>query len=229
MGQLSIFVDESGDFGEYSTHSPYYIITMIFHDQNKDIQQNINHLNESLENMGLGKDFAIHTEPIIRREEIYENMSPNERRAILSKLFYFVMKSDISYKTFIFEKRQFDDILKLEGRMAKEMSLFIREKIEYFQTFDEVILYYDNGQRNLNRILNSVLFTELSKYDVRKVSPKDYKLFQVADLICTLQLLDIKHKKNELSKSELLIFHNPKDLKKQFLKPIKKKEFTGLK
>lgn len=229
MGQLSIFVDESGDFGEYSTHSPYYIITMIFHDQNKDIQQNINHLNESLENMGLGKDFAIHTEPIIRREEIYENMSPNERRAILSKLFYFVMKSDISYKTFIFEKRQFDDILKLEGRMAKEMSLFIREKIEYFQTFDEVILYYDNGQRNLNRILNSVLFTELSKYDVRKVSPKDYKLFQVADLICTLQLLDIKHKKNELSKSELLIFHTPKDLKKQFLKPIKKKEFTGLK
>ena len=229
MGQLSIFVDESGDFGEYSTHSPYYIITMIFHDQNKDIQQNINHLNESLENMGLGKDFAIHTEPIIRREEIYENMSPNERRAILSKLFYFVMKSDISYKTFIFEKRQFDDIFKLEGRMAKEMSLFIREKIEYFQTFDEVILYYDNGQRNLNRILNSVLFTELSKYDVRKVSPKDYKLFQVADLICTLQLLDIKHKKNELSKSELLIFHNPKDLKKQFLKPIKKKEFTGLK
>ena len=227
MGQLSIFVDESGDFGEYSTHSPYYIITMIFHDQSKDIQANINHLNESLENMGLGKDFTIHTEPIIRREEIYENMSPNERRAILSKLFYFVMKSDISYKTFLFEKKQFDDLLKLEGRMAKEMSLFIRDNIEYFQTFDEVILYYDNGQRNLNRILNSVLFTELSKYDVRKVSPKDYKLFQVADLICTLQLLDIKHKKNELSKSELLIFHNPKDLKKQFLKPIQKKEFKN--
>lgn len=225
MGQLSIFVDESGDFGEYSAHSPYYIIAMIFHDQSKDIFRNINHLNESLENMGLGKDFAIHTEPIIRREEIYEKMTPNERRAILSKLFYFVMKSDISYKTFVFEKRQYDDLLKLEGRMAKELSLFIRSNIVYFQSFDEVILYYDNGQRNLNRILNSVLFTELSKYDVRKVSPKDYKLFQVADLICTLQLLEIKHKKNELSNSELLIFHNPKDLKKQFLKPIKKKEF----
>lgn len=68
MGQLSIFVDESGDFGEYSTHSPYYIITMIFHDQCKDIQPNITHLNEALENMGLGKNFAIHTAPIIRRE-----------------------------------------------------------------------------------------------------------------------------------------------------------------
>lgn len=137
------------------------------------------------------------------------------------------MKSDISYKTFVFAKRQFDDVLKMEGRMAKEMSQFIREHIEFFQSFEQVILYYDNGQRNLNRILNSVLSTELSQYDVRKVCPKDYKLFQVADLICTLQLLAIKHEKKELSNSELLIFHNPKDLKKQFLKPIQKKEFKG--
>ena len=27
MGKLSIFVDESGDFGAYSSHCPYYIIT----------------------------------------------------------------------------------------------------------------------------------------------------------------------------------------------------------
>jgi hypothetical protein len=227
MGKLSIFVDESGDFGAYSSHSPYYIITMIFHEQDKDILPNIAYLDDALKNMGYEKGFVIHTEPIIRREELYEHMSPNERRALISKLFYFVMKSDIKYKTFIFEKRQFEDILKLEGQMSKEISLFIREHIDYFQTFDEVILYYDNGQRILNRILNSVLFTELSSYDVRRVSPKDYKLFQAADLICTLELLGIKHKKNELSKSELIIFHNPKDLKKQFLKPIQKKKFEN--
>ena len=227
MGNLSIFVDESGDFGEYSHHSPYYIITMIFHEQDKDIKNNIEILNQGLKNLGYDTDFAIHTEPLIRREEIFQNKSPNERRALFSKLFYFVMKSDISYKTFVFSKRQFDDVLKMEGRMAKEMSQFIREHIEFFQSFEQVILYYDNGQRNLNRILNSVLSTELSQYDVRKVCPKDYKLFQVADLICTLQLLAIKHEKKELSNSELLIFHNPKDLKKQFLKPIQKKEFQG--
>ena len=33
MKELSIFIDESGDFGEYEQHSPYYIITMVFHDQ----------------------------------------------------------------------------------------------------------------------------------------------------------------------------------------------------
>lgn len=121
MGKLSIFVDESGDFGAYSSHSPYYIITMIFHAQDKDIQQNIKHLDEALKNLGYDEGFVIHTEPIIRREEFYEHMSPNERRALISKLFYFVMKSDITYKTFIFEKKQFEDSLKLEGRMSKEI------------------------------------------------------------------------------------------------------------
>lgn len=33
MKELSIFIDESGAFGEYEQHSPYYIITMVFHDQ----------------------------------------------------------------------------------------------------------------------------------------------------------------------------------------------------
>ena len=37
MKELSIFVDESGDFGEYAVHSPYYIITMVYHEQDKDI------------------------------------------------------------------------------------------------------------------------------------------------------------------------------------------------
>lgn len=116
--------------------------------------------------------------------------------------------------------------MKLEGRMAKEMSLFIRDKLDFFQNFENVILYYDNGQHELNRILNAVLTTELSHYDIRKVLPKDYKLFQAADLICTLQLLALKREKKELSKSELLLFHNERELNKQFLKPIKKKEFV---
>lgn len=41
MKELSIFVDESGDFGEYAKHSPFYIITMILHDQSQDISGDI--------------------------------------------------------------------------------------------------------------------------------------------------------------------------------------------
>ncbi len=229
MGKLSIFVDESGDFGAYSSHCPYYIISLVLHDQSNDIKPLIQKLDEEIKALGYEGDFAIHTAPLIRKEEMFSAVQPNERRALFSKLFYFVMKSEIRYKTFVFEKRQFENIFKLEGRMAKEMSQFIRANLNYFQAFDDVILYYDNGQHELKAILNTVLTTELSHYDVRRVLPKDYKLFQAADLICTLKLLSLKCERKELSNSELLLFHNERDLKKQFLKPIKKKSFDELK
>ncbi|WP_353885359.1 DUF3800 domain-containing protein [uncultured Dubosiella sp.] len=31
MKELSIFVDESGDFGKYDPCSPYYLIALIYH------------------------------------------------------------------------------------------------------------------------------------------------------------------------------------------------------
>lgn len=67
---------------------------------------------------------------------------------------------------------------------------------------------------------------EIPNYHVRKVLPKDYKLFQDADMICTLTLMEKKIEDGILSRSELLLFHNVKDLKKQFLIPLKRKEFS---
>ena len=198
---------------------------MLFHDQDKDINPMIKKLDEEIQSLGYEQDFVIHTAPLIRKEEMFNAVMPNERRALFTKLFYFVLKSDIQYKTFVFEKKQFENTLKLEGRMAKDMSLFIRSNLDFFQGFENVILYYDNGQHELNRILNAVLTTELSHYDIRKVLPKDYKLFQAADLICTLQLLSLKRERKELSNSELLLFHNERELNKQFIKPIMKKKF----
>ena len=225
MSELSIFVDESGDFGEYAKHSPYYIVTMVLHDQVKDISTDINILNNSLRQSGYGSGQAIHTEPLIRREKPYELFQPNERRAIFSKLYYFALNCDIKYKTFVFHKNQYDNIFKLEARIAKDLSQFIKDNLLFFQSFEKVILYYDNGQHELNRILNTVLATQLADYDVRKVIPSEYRLFQVADLICTLELLKVKIENGQLSNSEERIFHSKRDLKKDFLKGLKKKEF----
>ncbi len=60
MKELSIFIDESGDFGEYDHHSPYYIITMVFHDQQEDIQPAVSMLNQELSYLNLD-NLCIHT------------------------------------------------------------------------------------------------------------------------------------------------------------------------
>lgn len=94
MKELSIFIDESGDFGEYSTHSPYYIITIIFHDQHEDINIAISKLNQELGYLKLN-DLCIHTGPIIRKEEVYKEMEIDERRRIFNKMVAFIRQIDI--------------------------------------------------------------------------------------------------------------------------------------
>ena len=49
---LSIFIDESGDFGGYSKESPFYMVGMVFHDQSVDITEDIAILNRHIAEMG---------------------------------------------------------------------------------------------------------------------------------------------------------------------------------
>jgi len=37
MKMLSIFVDESGDFGAFEPHCPYYLFSLVFHDQEESL------------------------------------------------------------------------------------------------------------------------------------------------------------------------------------------------
>ena len=96
MKELSIFIDESGDFGDYSYHSPYYIITMIFHNQDSDIKDAVEHLNNELSFLKLD-NLCIHTGPIIRKEDVYQNMSIIERRLIFNKMMalFFIVYSTL--------------------------------------------------------------------------------------------------------------------------------------
>lgn len=93
LKELSVFIDESGDFGDYSYHSPYYIITMVFHRQDVDIQEKINRLDTELSYLGLN-NLCIHTGPIIRKEEIYKDMDIVDRRRIFNKMMAFIRSID---------------------------------------------------------------------------------------------------------------------------------------
>ena len=98
MHELSVFVDESGDFGEYDFHSPYYIISMVFHDQIVDITNDLEKLDEKITHIGLF-DHCVHSGPVIRSECEYKEYSLEERRRLLKRLITFTRKIDIRIKT----------------------------------------------------------------------------------------------------------------------------------
>lgn len=68
---LSAFLDESGDFGQYEQHSPYYLVSLVLHDQTINISQNIADFEAHAENLGYG-NHAVHTGSLIRRESDYK-------------------------------------------------------------------------------------------------------------------------------------------------------------
>ena len=225
MKEFSVFIDESGDFGEYSPHSPYYIITMVFHDQSASISTAVSHLDRELSYLQLS-NHCIHTGPIIRKEENYSALSIQERRRIFNKMVAFTRQIDIKYKCFHIEKKHITDVVEATGKLSKQISQFIRAHYAEFLAFDDVKIYYDNGQVEVSKILSSVFNAMLPEVEFRRVVPSEYKLFQVADLLCTMYLTRLKADENQLSKSEMAFFGNVRDLKKNYLKPLAKKEWV---
>ena len=226
MKELSIFIDESGDFGEYSSHSPYYIITMVFHDQGNNIDCEVNKLEENFRTMGLEKH-CVHVGPLVRREEDYRYMTIDKRRSILNKMMAFIRCTEIQYKSFFIDKKHIEERVEATGKLAKQIGSFIRENYDMFISYDVVKVYYDNGQVEVNKILSSVFNAMLNNVEFRKVLPSDYKLFQAADLFCTFELITHKMKKACLSNSEKLFFENNRNLKKNYLKHLVKKEMKA--
>ena len=221
MRELSIFVDESGDFGEYSYHSPYYIVSMVFHDQEFDIKDSLSQLEKELSYLGY-PNHCIHTGPIIRREEEYTFEDLAVRKKMLSRLMGFVRQVKIKYKSFYIEKKHISDITEATGKISKLIGNWIRENYDRILSYDTVKIYYDNGQVELSKILSSVFNVLLPSVKTKKVIPSDYRLFQVADMMCTMTLLDIKRQTHSLSNSELRFFGSEEKLYKNYLKDIKK-------
>ncbi len=229
MKELSIFVDESGDFGTYEPHAPFYIFTLVFHNQSHSIEKPIELLEGHLRDVGLNIKHCFHAGPIIRREEDYQNLTISERRRYLNHILTFAKNCDISYISFSVEKKHISDSLGLTVALTKQLSAFIRDEFNFFSTFDKIIIYYDNGQVELNKLLASVFAVMLPHAEFRKVIPADYRLFQVADLICTLELIKLKNEHHILSKSEEDFFGSMRDMKKNYLKPIEKKGYGSIK
>ncbi len=219
---LSVFIDESGDFGPFEYHAPYYIVSMVLHEQAQNIDSNIKILDEHIKNLNQ-KNHAIHVGPLIRRESVYVNDLMEERKRLFSALFNFTRKLPVTYITAKIKKSECKDVVDLTTKLTRTISSILREHSTYFEGFDKIIIYYDNGQIELTKILTALFNSLFNNVEFRKVSPIDYKLFQVADLICTMELLEEKTVNKTFTHSELEFFHSERDFRKNYYKWISKK------
>ena len=219
---LSCFIDESGDFGSYDHRSPYYIVSIVLHDQKNDISDHIKALDEHLSHHGYSHH-ALHTGPLIRREADYEFDLMENRKHLFNVLYNFARRLPFHYLCIQVDKSECEDEIQQISKISKSLSTELKSHSDFFSSFDNIVVYYDNGQAELTKIISSVFNTLFSNVEICKVKPADYKLFQVADLICTLELLSEKAASNSFSKSETEFLKSPREFRKEYYRKIRTK------
>ena len=221
MDELSIFIDESGDSGSGSER---YLVTLVFHDQAVDIRANIKRYAQALSNAGLSAQ-TFHFTPITRGHDRYSLMGFQTRKKLFSAFAVFAEKVEFNYITFAYLKREYADQTALEKQMQKDIANMIRHNLEFFQSFDAVKIYYDNGQRIVKRAIHAAIEETISKEAIvyRDASPASYFLFQVADYVCGIELTAIRYQTRKAGKTEERFFGEWVNFKKNYLRKIRKK------
>lgn len=221
---LSIFIDESGDFGKYTKNSPFYMVGIVFHDQRIDISEDIAVLNRHIKELGFPLH-AVHMGPLIRRESLYIKYDDKKARAkLLNAMYNFTRKLDIHYICPYVDKSKCPDCITLNSMLSRDISDKLNKNMDYFRRFDKIIVYYDNGQHELNKVITAIFSSLFSNVEFKRVQPSDYKLFQVADLICTWELLALKSECGDFTESEKSFFDSPSRFLKNRYKLIVKKK-----
>lgn len=218
--RLNIFVDETGEFGYGVKSSMLYGISFTFHEQDNDISGELNNLNNRL--MKIGYTNMIHMSDLIMRRGDYSKFDIKMRKSIFNSIYQFSRKIPVKYHTIIIDKRFIDNGNVLRKQIINEVNQMIKHNESYFNKFDKIVMYYDNGQEPLGYILDS-LFIRFNSYEHRvKFDHVEKRLFQVSDMLTYVDKAIYKHKKNiKYEKSELYFFGN--DELRKIAKELNKK------
>lgn len=222
MKELSVFVDESGNYGGRS--AKYYLITLVFHDQSASIVEPIENYEHALRTRGR-PDIPLHMNPLMHGNESYKAMDTRMRSRLLAGFASFANKCPITYATFSYQRDRFTNDETMFARMRRDLVLFLFDTLQSFQEYDAVKIYYDDGQNEVTNVLHAAFGYVLGAQAViyKECDPRHFRLQQIADYICEIELARIKYERSEQSKTEQIFFGSYRDFKKNHLRKIRTK------
>lgn len=221
MGDLSVFIDESGDTGNVSH---YYLVTLVMHDQDDCIDSHIEAYRQHLADSDL-PDLPFHLSPLMNGHSSYEAESLDTRKALLAKFRRFAEGLPFTYHSFAYVKSHFESPESLQKTLARDLTGFLQANLTYFQSFDQVKIYYDNGQSIVTHAIHQAFAKALGDKAVafRLINPESFHLFQLADYLCSVELTSIKYERKQQTVTDTIFFGGSGAFKKNYLKKIRKK------
>jgi len=222
MKKLNIFIDESGDFGINDNASDLYVVSFVFLSSLNNIEPFLNAFKERLNKLKFTK--MIHTADLIRHKGDYKDLSIDLKKSIFNSLFVFTKRSPIKLKSIVVNKKYTDSYKLLKKQLTAELNDLVSSNHKFFQQFDKIVIYYDNGQSQLAAILEDV-FKDFNISFISDFDKTKEKLFQVADMLTFIDKYYYKYKhKLYISKNEKIFFENME--MRKLLKELKNKRIS---
>jgi len=202
MSELGIFIDESGIFEQNTSNGEnlkdFYIVSFLFHNKSLSIDEDVRMFEKFLVENNFDSQFPIHTMPLIRQQKPYNTLDSVVRRKLFNHLFQFMRKLKLKHKVFVCDKNYCPTKQAIKQNLEKFINQMISENHDYFNKFDEIVIYYDSGQNYLTKILRNAFSSNLNNYRFKEdVFQGKYRLLQCADMVCSLELINQRKQNGE--------------------------------
>lgn len=183
--RLNLHIDETGS---QDLTEGYYAVSIIIHEHEHDVEGSIASYKERLATAGL-PDIPFHGSELLHGHGEYAAVNTGDRKRLLSQYARLVRSLPVKYKVFVYTSFEVDGREALEARLRRDLVAFVFDRLSYFQSFEEIAVYYDNGQGAVSASLHAALEYALAKdvVDYREADHAARRLLQVADYACTIE------------------------------------------
>lgn len=206
--RLNIFIDESGDFGFSNGSSELYGVSFTIHESNNSIKNDLVYLNNRLEKVGYNG--MIHLADLVARRGEYSHFEFKKRKDIFWSIFYFSKRAKVKIHTIIVDKRFKNNKAQLNRELAIEINKLF--SLIHTEEFEEVVVYYDNGQEALGAIIDTLLLNKSNVEHRIEFDHTEKRLFQVSDMLTFIDKIEYKHNNNMVLTNAEKFFFSVKDI-----------------
>lgn len=221
--RLNLHIDETGN---QNLSEGIYLVAVVLHDHSTDIATPIEQYQKRLAESKLA-DIPFHGKDLLHGNEAYRKTSPGDRKRLLTQFSRLVRTLPFSYFSLRYNASDTHNKKELESKIRRDLAALIYDNLSYFQGFDTISVYYDDGQSAVSVALHDALDFVLAKNvaDYRDADHSARRLLQVADYVCTIERASLAYDASKQSKTLERFFGNRRSFTQSFMKQLARKQF----
>lgn len=144
--RLNLHIDESGN---QDLSEGQYIVAVVLHDHSSNIATPIDRYEERLAAADL-PDVPFHGKDLLHGNEGYSIVALGDRKRLLTQFARFVRELPFSFFTLQYDTSNVHNRNELEARIRRDLASLVFARLAFFQEFETIAVYYDNGQSVVN-------------------------------------------------------------------------------